>query len=201
MRIKTGTTLAEIAEFRTDRGEAQVLQALGSGAFLLVFPWQEEGEGAFDTSMMDQDELRLDDAPDPGETLLPDDTDLGALTGGDGGLSGLRPEAAYLVPLVKSDRNPFERLITLGRARNNDVILLSSGVSKVHAWFSTEGPTGWVFQDNGSTNGTTHNDRLVPPKTNLPLRFGDTLGFAGVQALFADGPTVLELAQRRCSAS
>jgi len=196
MRIRTGTTLAEVAEYRTDRGDAQVLQSLGSGAFLLVFPWQESGDGAFDTSMMDQDELGLDDDRDPAETLLPDDTDLGAVTGRDGGLSGFRPEAAYLVPLVKSDRNPFERLITLGRARNNDVILQSSSVSKVHAWFSTEGPTGWVIQDNGSTNGTTHNDQLAPPKRNLPLSFGDTLGFAGVQAVFADGPTVLELALR-----
>lgn len=78
--------------------------------------------------------------------------------------------------LVKSDRNPFMGLITLGRARNNDLVIRTSTVSKLHAIF-TQLEGRWTLQDDASANGTFLNGSRLPPKQKTPIGDGDSLRF------------------------
>ncbi|MBI3723534.1 FHA domain-containing protein [bacterium] len=70
-----------------------------------------------------------------------------------------RPEAPIHL-LVKSTRNPFEQMVTVGRAENNDVVVKNASVSKFHAYFRVVGPAVWVH-DAGSSNGTWLEGRPV----------------------------------------
>ena len=52
-------------------------------------------------------------------------------------------------------RNPFEAMITLGRAPNNDVVLACERISKFHAYVATDSIAKQsVLIDAGSANGT-----------------------------------------------
>ncbi|MEZ6183919.1 MAG: FHA domain-containing protein [Planctomycetota bacterium] len=202
MQIKSGTTLGDLGELCLAVGEASLLRQLASDAYLVVYPWERGGPGGpFDTCVIGEDEQT-----DPANATILDHEDqptdrrsraVRETIKAHAAAVSLSAQDAFLMPLEKTQRNPFTQLITLGRARNNDLIVNSPSVSKVHAWFLNGGPTGWFLQDNGSTNGTTHNDEQTPARTNVALRFGDTIGFGGVQAVFADSEGVLELAKRR----
>lgn len=100
--------------------------------------------------------------------------------------------ANRVASLLKSDRNPFAGLITVGRARNNDVCLAAGGVSKIHCFLHPT-PDGWLIEDNGSTNGTAVNGTTLTPKVRVPLRPGSEVDFGGVLTVFldADGLGVL----------
>ncbi len=90
------------------------------------------------------------------------------------------PEGSIAVPLVKSDRNTFHHMITLGRASNNDVVVPHKSVSKFHAFFKKDLRTGGVtISDAGSTFGTSVNRRPLQQGENRPLNSGDTVLFAG----------------------
>lgn len=80
--------------------------------------------------------------------------------------------------LNKSDRNPFQNLIMVGRARTNDVVLRHPGVSKVHATFSQVGGE-WFIQDGKSRNGTYHNGEQLETGAKVALEDGDGVGFGG----------------------
>jgi hypothetical protein len=68
----------------------------------------------------------------------------------------------FVVPLVKSDRNVFTDMITLGRASNNDVVIPYLSVSKLHAFFQKDYSTGSInISDAGSTFGTKVNGKPV----------------------------------------
>lgn len=90
-----------------------------------------------------------------------------------------------VISLIKSDRNPFSAMITVGRARNNDVRINSAQVSKIHCFLhQQEGE--WHIQDNNSSNGTYLNGNLVRGKVERPLQSGDEITFAETATLFLD---------------
>lgn len=100
-----------------------------------------------------------------------------------------------VISLIKSDRNPFSGMITVGRARNNDVRINSAQVSKIHCFFHQKEDKWWL-EDNSSTNGTLLNDEIVAGKTERPLQSGDEVTFGGIATLFLDAAglrAVLEL--------
>lgn len=112
--------------------------------------------------------------------------------------------ASPVVFLEKSTRNPFESMITIGRASNNDHCLPLPTISKVHAYFSKT-PTGvWRLTDQKATNGTwVDTQRLEAGGTaNLSdgarigfgpdarARFYTPLGLFGFLALFRSGVAV-----------
>src|SRR5580692_10071677 len=66
-------------------------------------------------------------------------------------------------PVRPTGRSPFPRMITVGRTKNNDVILSDIGVSKFHAFFKEEGD-GLFLQDAESRNGTFVDGKAVPTK-------------------------------------
>lgn len=81
-----------------------------------------------------------------------------------------------VVPLVKTQRNAFKSKITLGRARNNDLILRASKVSKIHAAFVV-GKDKWRLLDMGSVNGTVVNGDRIEKNQSVELNNGDLITF------------------------
>ena len=82
-----------------------------------------------------------------------------------------------VVPLEKTDRNPYEAFVFVGRASTCDVILRDASVSKSHAVFEREA-SGWILRDNRSHNGTFVGDRRLalgeraPIASRTAVRFG-----------------------------
>ncbi len=80
------------------------------------------------------------------------------------------------VPLIKSDRNAFKTKVTLGRAKNNDVVLRAAKISKIHAAFVV-GKDEWQLMDMGSVNGTVVNGERLEKNQSVKLQSGDILSF------------------------
>jgi len=78
--------------------------------------------------------------------------------------------------VVKSARNPFLSMITIGRAENNDVVIDHSTVSKVHAHIMKSG-SQWVVDDDRSSNGTFMGDSRIEPGHALLLADGSIVRF------------------------
>ena len=92
---------------------------------------------------------------------------------------GLGPHGFVFLPLRKSDRNPWEDRVLIGRASNNDIVLRDTSVSKVHARALVEAGA-WSIADARSTNGTwVDGERLAPGRT-APLRSQTVLKLGGV---------------------
>lgn len=79
-------------------------------------------------------------------------------------------------PLLKSTRNPFADMITVGRAPNNDVCLAVASVSKLHAYFQRDGAK-WILRDSNSANGTFVNGSRLEAGKATPLDDGSLLAF------------------------
>jgi hypothetical protein len=109
----------------------------------------------------------------------------------------------YLVyPIASTGRSLYPSMITVGRTRNNDIVLPDESVSKFHAFFrdATEIPGGptpaLVLQDAGSRNGTTLEGQTVPTARQGPavsVATGATVRFGGVQLTFLDVTGLREL--------
>ena len=78
----------------------------------------------------------------------------------------LIPLPGTVIPLIKTDRNAYSSRITVGRAKNNDIIIRASKISKVHCAFVVK-ETGYDLLDMGSANGTSLNGHLL--KKNKPV--------------------------------
>lgn len=79
------------------------------------------------------------------------------------------PEAGHI-------REAAER-IGIGRETDNDISILSGGLSRYHA-VAEKGSAGWTLKDLQSTNGTKVNGKAISPEIPQPLHNGDlcTLG-------------------------
>jgi pSer/pThr/pTyr-binding forkhead associated (FHA) protein len=90
-------------------------------------------------------------------------------------------------PLVKSSSNPYADRVSIGRARNCDIILRDGSVSKLHAQLRTEPDGSMVVIDLDSQNGTSVNDARATPNQPLTVRADDviTVGTVGVRVLSA----------------
>lgn len=84
---------------------------------------------------------------------------------------------SLVVFLQKSNRNPFESMITIGRATNNDHCLPLPTVSKVHAYFSKAPDGSWRLTDQRATNGTWVDGLRLEAGGNAPLNDGSRIGF------------------------
>lgn len=100
------------------------------------------------------------------EASLPRPKDLGRR------LSGIKA-----IPLVKSTRNAFGSKITVGRARNNDVIIRAPKISKLHSTFFPDGKGGYKLQDMESLNGTVINGTRLKKKQRAQLKSHDLISF------------------------
>ena len=74
--------------------------------------------------------------------------------------------------------------LTVGRSRENDLVIPSSAVSRRHAAV-VQHEGRWYVEDRGSYNGTFLNGTRVNPGTPLPLRHADRIEIGGEALLFS----------------
>jgi hypothetical protein len=87
-----------------------------------------------------------------------------------------------LAPLVKSDRNPYENFIFVGRASTCDVILRDASVSKSHAVFERDARGGFCLRDNRSHNGTWIEGERLAAKARVTVPSGSAIVFGAYPA-------------------
>jgi hypothetical protein len=99
-----------------------------------------------------------------------------------------------VVPVRKSAMNPASNLITIGRADTNDIVIGSSEVSKMHAFFMLDRTTNQVtLTDAGSTNGTKVDGRPLEPRVQaVPLEGGEALHIGTIKVTFHEAGTLWE---------
>jgi hypothetical protein len=143
------------------------------------------------------DKLRRPEQPQPTQ-IFKDQTPF--LSG-----SSLRMlKSDYLVyPIHSTGRSPYPRMITVGRTRNNDIVLPDESVSKFHAFFREPDETAppseasaVLLQDAGSRNGTLFNGAPVPTaKLGNPIvvSMGGQVRFGLVELTFLDAVGLREL--------
>ena len=91
------------------------------------------------------------------------------------------PEGYLVFPITKNQNNPWPERISLGRARNCDVVIRHASVSKLHAHFFLE-RSHLVLTDAKSTNGCKVNDRPPEPGERVQVSCGDLLCLGMIEA-------------------
>jgi hypothetical protein len=99
----------------------------------------------------------------------------------------------FIVPLRKRPvaGKPFAHRISVGRARNNDIVLRHSSVSKFHAWFETGGHGEMRVADARSSNGTLLNDDALGRELAIATE-GDVIKFGSIVTMLCTAPTLWE---------
>jgi FHA domain len=123
------------------------------------------------------------------------------LTLPDAPLKGPRPSKNLLViPVVATGRSPYPSMVTVGRTRNNDVVLPDVVVSKFHAFFRVEGGKFFV-QDADSRNGTWVDGKPVPAKNAgkpVLVPSGARMKFGLLDFWFLSAAGLQDLVRRSC---
>jgi hypothetical protein len=96
------------------------------------------------------------------------------------------------IPIAKNADNPFQAHISIGRARNCDIVVRHRTVSKLHARFRLEGPA-LLLIDAESQNGTFLNGRRLVPNEANPVLYGAQLLFGSVPAKISHADAVYDL--------
>ncbi|MFO0549375.1 MAG: FHA domain-containing protein [Polyangiaceae bacterium] len=86
-----------------------------------------------------------------------------------------------VVAISKSSRNPYADRISVGRARNSDIVLRHGSVSKLHAHFRYEDGT-LSLTDVGSHNGTKLDGAALAPHRPQAVTLGCAVLFGRVHA-------------------
>lgn len=107
-------------------------------------------------------------------TLTATPAQLQSLQGDDSGLSTLRVH-----PLRKRSSGVFEGMVNVGRSMNNDIVINSNAISKLHAYFRySVADDAYYLTDAKSTNGTFVGAKRLAPQDKERLYDGDTITFA-----------------------
>jgi hypothetical protein len=98
----------------------------------------------------------------------------------------------FVVPVGKraDAARVFSERVTIGRARNSDVVLRHESVSKFHAWFARDEQNAYFVQDASSHNGTWRNGVVLQGGETARLASGDLLRFGNVEATYCDAATL-----------
>lgn len=98
----------------------------------------------------------------------------------------------FIVPLGKraDAERVFSERVTIGRARNSDVVLRHESVSKFHAWFGRDEQNAYFVCDASSHNGTWRNGVVLGGGEHARVGSGDLLRFGTVEATYCDAVTL-----------
>jgi hypothetical protein len=109
--------------------------------------------------------------------------------------SVLKESAAIyrVLPLVKDAGNPWPERISLGRARNNDVVLADSSVSKLHGHYTWDKQGGMFLTDTNSRNGIIVQGEKLAPNVRAQVHFGDTVVFGSIHTTFVSAVQLFTL--------
>ncbi len=102
-----------------------------------------------------------------------------------------------ILAVQKAPGNPYPDRISVGRARNCDVVLRDPSVSKLHAHFRRRDDERLELVDLGSQNGTRINGRLLVPHQPESVTASDQLVFGGVSAKLVDAEQLFELLSQK----
>jgi hypothetical protein len=95
-------------------------------------------------------------------------------------------------PIIKTNRNIFPYGPTIGRTRNNDIIVPLPVVSKFHSWVQKNADGTWYAYDARSRFGTFVDGIAVPPEGDQgrAMRPGGTLRLGDISLLFVESASV-----------
>jgi hypothetical protein len=124
----------------------------------------------------------------------PEDDDLHFMT--ELGNVPATKKTVLVAPIAKRPGSAFPDRISVGRARNSDVVIRSSSVSKLHAHFRAT-PEGLTLTDVGSHNGTKIDGTKMVPHRAEAVRPGMILLVGSVSARVLDAKQAFDLLRRR----
>jgi hypothetical protein len=87
----------------------------------------------------------------------------------------------------------YAERISVGRARNKDIVLRHASVSKFHAWLEVDAKGNLQVADAGSKNGTRVGTKDLTPRELVRVSPGETMRFGGVEATVCLGETFWRL--------
>jgi len=93
-------------------------------------------------------------------------------------------EGYRVLEIAKTADNPWRNRISVGRARNNDMVIRDRSVSKLHAHFSIDASGQATLTDAGSRNGTRVNGERLQGSDAVALVSGDELRIGRIEAVF-----------------
>jgi len=106
-------------------------------------------------------------------------------------------ERLEVLPVLKSEHNPYSDRISLGRSKACDIALPDAHVSKLHAHFLREPDGGWALRDADSTNGTFRNGVRLAGGERVRIKPGDLLRFGFLDTRFVDALGLHEWLRQR----
>ncbi len=98
-------------------------------------------------------------------------------------LADLSRKSYFIAPLRKREvegGKPFADRISVGRARNNDIVLRHDTVSKFHAYFDSDYDDVLWISDAKSTNGSFVGGKPVTPGDAKEVREGEEVRFGDI---------------------
>ena len=100
-----------------------------------------------------------------------------------------------VLPIVKGKDSPWAGRISIGRARNNDIVVDEASVSKMHAHFEQEG-ADLAVTDAQSHNGVTVNGEKLVGGGRRTLKVGDALLLGAVVATYVDAGALYDFIKK-----
>lgn len=90
-------------------------------------------------------------------------------------------QCCHIIPIRKRAEAAFLATISVGRARNHDIVLRHASVSKFHANLEVEEGDRLFVKDAGSRNHTFLNHERI--NSRVEVKSGDNLRFGWVEAI------------------
>ncbi len=108
------------------------------------------------------------------------------------------PGQLLVYPIKQTGRTPFPRVITVGRTRNNDIVLPDVSISKFHAFFKDD-EGRFTLADGESRNGTfVEGERVNSAKRGkpTPLKSGALVKFGALEFRFIETADLIAVVRR-----